>query len=209
MLDDVVWSAAPAGFLLGGSLIVAIGAQNAFILRQGLVRAHVFTVCLIAAVSDALLIGAGVAGLGTLVARSQMLISLVTLAGAVFLFGYAALAFRRAMHPHALKAADRSVAGFWPAVATCLALTFLNPHVYLDTVLLIGGLSGQYDGPARLAFGIGAAVSSFVWFFALGYGARLLAPIFARPIAWRVLDLIIAAIMAALGVSLLLRFLMA
>ena len=156
-----------------------------------------------------MLIGAGVAGLGTIVARTPVLISVVTIGGAIFLFGYAVLAFRRAMHPHGLKAADRSVGALWPAVATCLALTFLNPHVYLDTVLLIGGLSGQYDGPARLAFGIGAAVSSFVWFFGLGYGARLLAPIFVKPVAWRVLDLIIAAIMAILGGSLLLRFLQA
>ena len=97
--------------------------------------------------------------------------------------------------------------GRWAAIATCLALTFLNPHVYLDTVLLIGGLSGQYDGSARTAFGAGAVISSFVWFFSLGYGARLLAPVFAKPVAWRVLDLLIAAIMAFLGAGLLLDFL--
>ena len=125
----------------------------------------------------------------------------------MFLFAYAVLAFRRALHPHGLEAADRTVGGYWAAVATCLALTFLNPLVYLDTVLLIGGLSGQYDGSARIAFGTGAIVASFVWFFGLGYGARLLAPIFAKPVAWRVLDLLIAAIMAFLGGGLLLRFL--
>ncbi len=207
MVDDANVAAAVAGFFLGGSLIVAIGAQNAFILRQGLVRAHVFVVCLIAAVSDALLIAAGVAGLGSIVAGSPVLIATVTLAGAAFLFGYAALALRRAMHPHALKAADRSAGGVWAAVTTCLALTFLNPHVYLDTVLLIGGLSGQYAGAARLAFGAGAVVASFAWFFGLGYGARLLAPVFLKPMAWRVLDLLIAAIMAVLATGLLLRFL--
>lgn len=206
MFDHPITGAAMAGFLLGGSLIIAIGAQNAFILRQGLVRAHVFIVCLIAAVSDALLIAAGVAGLGTVVARSPVLISAVTLGGALFLFGYAVLAFRRALHPHGLKAANRTASGIWAAVTTCLALTFLNPHVYLDTVLLIGGISGGYEGTARLAFGIGAGVASFVWFFGLGYGARLLAPIFVRPMAWRVLDIIIGLIMAGLAVGLLLRF---
>ena len=206
MFDDTVGAAAIAGFFLGGSLIVAIGAQNAFILRQGLVRSHVFAVCLIAASSDAMLIAAGIAGLGTLVARSPILIAAVTLGGAGFLFGYAALALRRALHPHGLAAADRASGSLWAAVTTCLALTFLNPHVYLDTVLLIGGLSGQYDGQARLAFGIGAVTASFVWFFGLGYGARLLAPIFIKPVAWRVLDLLIAAIMAILGAGLLARF---
>jgi L-lysine exporter family protein LysE/ArgO len=209
MFDDAIGAAAIAGFFLGGSLIVAIGAQNAFILRQGLVRSHIFVLCLIAAMSDALLIAAGIAGLGTLVAKSPVLIATVTLGGAAFLFGYAVLAFRRAMHPHTLEAADKTVGGYWAAVTTCLALTFLNPHVYLDTVLLIGGLSGQYDGMARLSFGLGATVASFVWFFGLGYGARLLAPVFVKPIAWRVLDLLISAIMAILGAGLLLRFLSA
>ncbi|MEX3008167.1 LysE/ArgO family amino acid transporter [Hoeflea sp. TYP-13] len=198
--------AAVAGFLLGGSLIIAIGAQNAFILRQGLVRSHVFVVCLIGALSDALLIAAGVAGLGTIVARSPVLISVVTLGGALFLFGYAFLAFRRALHPHGLEAAKRTAGSFWAAVTTCLALTFLNPHVYLDTVLLIGGLSGGYEGTARLAFGLGAGVASFVWFFGLGYGARLLAPFFAKPIAWRVLDVLIGLVMAFLAIGLLARF---
>ena len=207
MFDHPVAGAAVSGFVLGGSLIVAIGAQNAFILRQGLVRAHVFIVCLIAAFSDALLIAAGVAGLGTIVARSPALIGTVTLGGAAFLAGYALLAFRRALHPHGLKAAERTAGSLWAAVTTCLALTFLNPHVYLDTVLLIGGISGGYEGSARTAFGAGACVASFVWFFSLGYGARLLAPVFAKPVAWRFLDIVIGLIMAALAVGLLLRFL--
>lgn len=206
-MSEAVIASTIAGFFLGGSLIVAIGAQNAFILRQGLVRSHVFVVCLIAALSDALLIAAGVAGLGAIVAGSPLLIGTVTLGGAGFLFGYAVLAFRRAMAPRALEAADRNIGSVWAAATTCLALTFLNPHVYLDTVLLIGGLSGQYDGAARLGFGAGAVTASFVWFFGLGYGARLLAPIFVRPSAWRALDLLIAAIMALLAIGLLLRFL--
>ena len=172
-------SAAVSGFLLGASLIVAIGAQNAFILRQGLLRQHVFVLCLICALSDALLIAAGVAGLGTLVSASPQLIR-GDVAGAMFLFGYALLAFRRALSPAALlPPARRRRLG--AAIAACLAFTFLNPHVYLDTVLLLGGLSAGFAGAARLAYGAGAALASFVWFFALGYGARLLQPLFAEP----------------------------
>lgn len=192
-----------AGFLLGGSLIVAIGAQNAFILRQGVLRRHVFVLCLICALSDALLIAAGVAGLGTLIAQSPRLIFLVTWGGALFLFAYAFIAFRRALRPEALRAAADGETSLKAAVAACLAFTFLNPHVYLDTLLLLGSLSAGYSGAARSAFGIGAALASFVWFFGLGYGARLLQPVFARPAAWRVLDILIGLVMAAIGMSLL------
>ncbi|TWG94666.1 L-lysine exporter family protein LysE/ArgO [Mesorhizobium sp. J18] len=194
-----------SGFLLGGSLIVAIGAQNAFILRQGLLRRHVFVLCLICALSDALLIVAGVAGLGTLVAQSPLLITAVTVGGAIFLFCYAFLAFRRALHPDAMKVSGKDGASLKAAVAACLAFTFLNPHVYLDTVLLIGSLSATYQGAGRVAYGIGAVAASFVWFFALGYGARLLQPLFARPAAWRVLDIIIGLVMAAIALGLLSR----
>ncbi|WP_171904863.1 LysE/ArgO family amino acid transporter [Hoeflea olei] len=199
---------APAlsGLLLGGSLIVAIGAQNAFILRQGLIRQHVFVLCLICALSDALLIGLGVAGLGAIIAGSELLIAVVTLGGAVFLAGYALLALKRALSPSALKAASAGPGSLRAAVATCLAFTFLNPHVYLDTVLLVGGLSGRYEGAGRLAFALGAMAASFIWFFGLGYGARVLAPLFARPAAWRVLDGLIALVMAALSASLVVRF---
>jgi len=192
-----------SGFLLGGSLIVAIGAQNAFILRQGLLRQHVFLLCLICALSDAVLIAAGVAGLGALIARSPSLITVVTLGGAAFLLAYAMFAFRRAMKPDALVAAKGGGGSLKAAIAACLAFTFLNPHVYLDTVLLVGSLSGRHEGAARIAFGVGAASASFVWFFALGYGARLLQPVFARPAAWRVLDVLIGLVMAALAASLL------
>lgn len=200
-----VLSAAISGFLLGASLIIAIGAQNAFILRQGLLRQHVFILCLICAASDALLIGAGVAGLGTLISQSPRLILVVTAGGALFLFTYAAIAFRRAIKPEVLQAAKIGETKLWPAVAACLAFTFLNPHVYLDTVVLLGSLSAAYEGQACLAYGMGAAAASFVWFFGLGYGARLLEPVFARPAAWRVLDLLIGLVMAAIGLSLLSR----
>lgn len=198
---------AVSGFFLGASLIIAIGAQNAFILRQGLMRSHVFTLCLICAVSDALLIIAGVAGLGTLVSQNPGLITIVTIGGAIFLFAYAALALRRALNPAAMTAAPSGERDLGKAVAICLAFTFLNPHVYLDTVVLVGGLSARYQDAARFAFGAGAVTASFVWFFALGYGARLLQPLFAKPAAWRVLDLGIAAVMATLGTSLLVRLL--
>jgi L-lysine exporter family protein LysE/ArgO len=192
-----------SGFLLGLSLIVAIGAQNAFILRQGLLRRHVFILCLICAASDALLIAAGVAGLGSLVAGSPWLVAAVTVGGALFLFAYAALAFRRAWRPQALHAATEGKGDLGAAVGACLAFTFLNPHVYLDTVVLLGSLSSQFEGRARLAYGVGACIASFVWFFGLGYGARLLQPIFARPAAWRVLAILIGLVMAAIGVALL------
>lgn len=194
--------AAVSGFLLGASLIIAIGAQNAFILRQGLLRSHVFVLCLICALADAALIAAGIAGLGTLVAASPRLIVAVTAGGAAFLAVYAFMAFRRALHPGALKAAKAGKTDLRAAVLTCLAFTFLNPHVYLDTVVLLGSLSARYPSAARAAFGGGAVAASFVWFFALGYGARLLQPLFARPAAWRVLDIVIGLVMAALATRL-------
>lgn len=204
-MSTPIVSAAISGFLLGASLIIAIGAQNAFILRQGLLRQHVFILSLICALSDALLIAAGVAGLGTLISQSPNLIMAVTVGGALFLFTYAVIAFRRALKPEVLQAAKSGETRLWPAIAACLAFTFLNPHVYLDTVVLLGGLSAAYEGQARLAYGLGAATASFVWFFGLGYGARLLEPVFARPAAWRVLDLLIGVVMTAIGLSLVSR----
>ncbi|TWF56876.1 LysE/ArgO family amino acid transporter [Neorhizobium alkalisoli] len=200
-------SAGLSGFALGGSLIVAIGAQNAFILRQGLIRAHVFVLCFICALSDALLIAAGVGGLGTLVSSSPVLIAVVTLAGAAFLATYSAMAFRRAIKPGAMVAGAPEGMPLKAAVLACLAFTFLNPHVYLDTVLLLGSLSAAFEGPERVAYGAGAAIASFVWFFGLGYGARLLAPLFARPAAWRVLDVVIGLVMGLLAIGLLVSFL--
>ncbi len=192
-----------AGFALGATLIIAIGAQNAFILRQGLKREHVFVLCLICAASDAVLIAAGVAGLGSLISGAPLLITLITAGGAVFLLIYGAMAFRRALHPHAMQATDANRTALWPAVMTVLAFTWLNPHVYLDTVVLLGGLSARYQDAARLSYGAGAVVASFVWFFALGYGARMLAPVFARPRAWQVLDVVIGAIMWLIAARLL------
>ena len=194
-------SAFISGFLLGASLIIAIGAQNAFILRQGLLRRHVFVLCLICALSDALLIAVGVAGLGRFISERPALVTWVTIGGVVFLFAYAVKAFLRAFQSHAMKAAGDETS-LSAAIAACLAFTFLNPHVYLDTVVLLGSLSAGFEGAGRIAFGAGANVSSFVWFFGLGYGARLLRPVFEQPRAWQVLDIIIGLVMSALALSL-------
>ena len=191
------------GFFLGASLIIAIGAQNAFILRQGLLRQHVFILCLICAAADAILIALGVAGLGTLIQSAPQLITAVTLGGAAFLFAYSFIAFRRAMKPSAMDTKGEGEGSLQRAISTCLAFTFLNPHVYLDTVVLLGSLSARYEGEGRLAYALGAMTASFVWFFALGYGARLLEPVFAKPAAWRTLDIVIGLVMALIGLSLL------
>jgi L-lysine exporter family protein LysE/ArgO len=195
-------AAAIAGFLLGLTLIIAIGAQNAFILRQGLKREHVFILCLICALADALLIAAGVAGLGTLIRRYPAALTAITVGGALFLFVYGIMAFRRAFNPDALTAGAGQPLALKQAISICLAFTFLNPHVYLDTVILLGGLSARYEGVDRLAYGLGAAAGSFAWFFSLGYGARLLAPVFARPRSWQVLDILIGLVMWALAAKL-------
>lgn len=188
-------SAALSGFFIGTSLIIAIGAQNAFILRQGLLRQHVFILCLICAIADSALIALGVAGFGTFIRQFDGLITVVTIGGALFLFIYGLIAFRRAFRPEAMAAAQTGETDLAKAISICLAFTFLNPHVYLDTVILLGGLSAQYAGLERLLYGVGAATGSIVWFFTLGYGARILAPLFENPRAWQVLDIIIGLVM--------------
>ncbi len=196
-------SAFVAGFALGFSLILAIGAQNAFVLRQGIKRAHVFLVCLTCAVSDAALITVGVGGFGILSDMAPWLTTVMLYGGAAFLFVYGAMAFWAAWRgTGALQAEGQGVGSWQAAFVTCLALTWLNPHVYLDTVVLLGSIAAQYDGQ-RLEFGAGAVTSSFTFFFSLGYGARLLAPFFARPQAWRVLDVIVGVIMWAIALKLL------
>lgn len=196
-------TAAISGFLLGLSLIMAIGAQNAFVLRQGLRREHVFAVCLTCAVSDAVLIAAGVGGMGWLSGRAPWIAPAMTWAGAAFLLVYGLLSFRRALRPGVLAAAGQGAGGLRAALLTCLALTWLNPHVYLDTVVVLGSVAARYPG-SGLAFGAGATAASFVFFFVLGYGARALAPVFARPAAWRVLDLGVGFVMWAIATRLLL-----
>ncbi|GAA1055384.1 amino acid transporter [Agromyces luteolus] len=232
-----------AGLGLGFSLIIAIGAQNVFVLRQGIRREHVFVVAAICTVSDALLIVAGVGGMGAMLQAMPWLVGVARWAGAIFLVGYALLAARRALRGSdeglrvqedatdgrgariedreparggldtgagasysttgVAMTAVRTRSAVLPVVLTCLALTWLNPHVYLDTVVLLGSV-GATHGDARWTFALGAVVASAVWFFALAYGARLLGGVLASPRAWRVLDGIIAVVMLAIAVSLVL-----
>lgn len=191
-----------AGFGLGASLIIAIGAQNAFVLRQGLRREHVLAIVLLCSFSDALLIAAGVAGFAALTQAAPWVEPAFTFGGAAFLLWYAARSFWSAWRGgETLEAAENRGASLKVALMTCLALTFLNPHVYLDTLVLVGSISAQYDQP--WAFGAGVTASSFVFFFALGYGARLLAPLFARPRSWQVLDVVMGTVMSVIAVKLL------
>jgi L-lysine exporter family protein LysE/ArgO len=199
-----------AGLLLGASLIVAIGAQNAFVLRQGLLQAHRFPVALFCALSDTVLIAAGVGGLGMAVGQHPRLLAVIACIGASVLIGYGVQALRRASHPQVLTPDTHGdSSSMWRVIAACAGFTWLNPHVYLDTVLLIGSLASAWPAPGpRTLFAIGAATASFIWFFALAYGARLLAPLFRKPIAWRVLDVLIAIIMWSIAIKLLLSFLL-
>lgn len=197
--------AAVAGLGLGLSLIVAIGAQNAFVLRQGLLGRHVAPVVAVCVASDAVLIVAGVAGAGAALAAAPSLLGVVRIGGACFLLGYAALAARRAWRPGsaALRPTDEpgDGRGLLPVLATCVALTWLNPHVYLDTVVLLGSVAAGRGGQ-RWWFAAGAATASLLWFCLLGGGAAALRPLFARPVAWRVLDGVIAVVMASIGIGL-------
>lgn len=198
-------SAAASGFVAAAGLIIAIGAQNAFVLRQGLQQSHVCLVVLVCMLGDIVLILAGVAGIGALAHQWPWLLQLLRFGGAAFLAIYGAIAARRAIR----GGGELSVAGtlkqHWrPVLLTVLAFTFLNPHVYLDTMVLLGSLSTRYPAEVRWAFALGACCASAAWFTLLGYGAKLLLPVFKNPRAWRVLDSIMALFM--LGLSLLLLF---
>ncbi len=214
-----VLTAVFAGLGLGLSLIIAIGAQNLFVLRQGLRREHVVAVAAICAAADAALIALGVSGVGFALQALPGLLDVVRWGGALFLLGYAALAARRAWRPSGASlevsgsetastttltsAATSTVTStrLAPVVLTCLALTFLNPHVYLDTVFLLGSVASTH-GPARWWFAAGAMLASTVWFFSLAFGARYLGRWLSTPRAWRILDAIIAVVMTALALSL-------
>ena len=190
------------GFSLGFSLILAIGAQNAFVLKQGLKGEHVFLVCLICAVSDAILILIGISGFHVLVASFPSLVTIARFGGAAFLLVYGLLSFYNAIRlDHGLLPSEISSGSAWQSTLTCLAFTWLNPHVYLDTVVLLGSVSTQFG--ANIAwFAGGAMLASFVFFFGLGYGARLLRPVFATARAWRVLDLLIGCVMWGIALRL-------
>lgn len=192
-----------AGLGIGLSLIVAIGAQNAFVLKQGLLRNHVFAVCLFCAVSDAALIAAGVAGAGAIARNAPWFMQAMRWGGAAFLLWYGLCSARAAWHGgEALQVADGAAPALGPTLTALAALTWLNPHVWLDTVVLIGSVSSAQ--PDRLGFALGAMSGSFLFFFSLGYGARLLAPLFARPQAWRVLEAGMAVVMWTIAATLIL-----
>lgn len=190
------------GFFTGLSLIVAIGAQNAFVLRQGLLRQHRLPIALICALSDALLISAGILGIGAAASGTPALLDVARYAGIVFLVVYGAMAARRAWNGESLEDSEATAMPRLAAVTVCLALTYLNPHVYLD-VALLGSLANQHGEAGRWQFGAGASLASITWFFLLAYGARLLQPLFARPSSWRVLDSAIAFVMWFLAIGLL------
>jgi L-lysine exporter family protein LysE/ArgO len=199
-----MFSAAVTGFFTSFSLILAIGAQNAFVLRQGLLKSHVFAICLFCALSDAILIAAGVAGFGVVVSLYPALPTYMAWGGAGFLAFYGATRLWAGWKgEYALVLRGKKMA-LLPAILTLAALTWLNPHVYLDTLGLIGAVSTQFtDTAEKWAFGIAATLASFVFFFSLGYGAGLLAPMMQTAAAWRILDYLIGAVMLVLAFGLL------
>ncbi len=191
------------GLFLSASLIVAIGAQNLFVLRQGLRREHVGAVVALCALLDVLLVAVGVSGVAAALGRHRGALGALALGGAAFLAAYGALALRRALAPSALvPVAGGSGQGRQAVLGQALAITLLNPHVYLDTVLLLGAAGAQHAPVAQPAFVLGSAAASMAWFTALGFGARWLAPVLARPQAWRVLDALVATTMFVLSVLL-------
>ena len=197
---------APAleGLGLGAGLIIAIGAQNAYVLRQGLRRQHVFAVSSLYFVIDAVLIALGAGGFASLLRAVPSLPDIAAWGGAAFLAVYSLRSFRAALRPGTLEAGNGGGAGdgLRAALTTALALSLLNPHVYLDTVILLGGIAARYGGGDRLAFALGAILASGLWFYGLGYGAKRLAPFFASPRSWRLLDAFVGCVMAAIALSL-------
>ena len=203
-------TAVAAGLGIGASLIIAIGAQNAFVLRQGLKREQIAAVVAVCVICDWLLISLGALGFGSIVRAFPPLTSIAAWGGAVFLLGYGAMSFRAAIRPKVLEAEEPAVPGTdglassaRVAVGTTLGVSLLNPHVYLDTVVLLGSVAAQFVMPLRAWFALGACAASLVWFSVLGFGARLLAPTFARPGAWRVLDAAIGGVMWWIAIGLI------
>jgi|TARA_B110000090_G_scaffold35878_1_gene38965 L-lysine exporter family protein LysE/ArgO len=192
-----------AGFSLSISLILAIGSQNAFVLKQGIKKQHVLLICTICALSDAILITIGIAGFGVLVTEHPFIEDYSRYGGALFLIVYSALSFKSAFSQnHVLKPASELQSSTLKTVAMCLAFTWLNPHVYLDTVVLLGSISTQY-GDERFQFTMGAILASFTFFFSLGYCAQFLAPIFENPKAWKVLEFIVGFTMLFIALTLI------
>ena len=192
------------GLATGLALIVAIGSQNAYVLRQGIRREHVLPLVAFCALSDALLILAGIGGAGVLIRGNDTLMQATRYGGAMFLASYGALAARRAWKGNHMQLDQTKGVTLVAALTACFGFTFLNPHVYVDTVVLVGSIANQLPDPGRWVFGAGACVGSVLWFSALGFGARYLAPLFQTTTAWRVLDSVIALTMFALALMLLL-----
>ena len=191
------------GFGTGGGLIVAIGAQNAFVLSQGVRRNHHITIALICIVCDAIFISAGVAGFGTAVSTNPVLWQLVTWGGAGFLFFYGMRSLRSALRGGRMDISDRTPMTLRSAIIATLAVTLLNPHFYLDTVILLGSVSSQFQGESRLYFWVGAVTASTLWFISLSIGGQMLAPLFKKQISWRILDSVVCATMWTIAMLLL------
>jgi L-lysine exporter family protein LysE/ArgO len=194
--------AVSTGFLTGLTLIIAIGAQNAFVLRQGLRRDYIFMVVMFAALSDAFLVFTGILGLGQLIVSVPYLLEVLRFAGAAYLLWFAYGAVRRAINPEVLVPGEKAVSNRWKVLGTIAALTYLNPHVYIDTVLLLGTIGNQF-GEDRLLFGIGAAIASFTWFFSLGYLATTLSRFVGNKMFWRVFESLVAVVMIAIALTLI------
>ena len=203
MQSDASSSAYLTGLLLGGSLIIAIGAQNAFVLRQGLLRAHVTLVVTLCVLIDVLLTTVGVGGLSTSLGRNPLALESLAVAGACFLGWYGLGAARRACSSQTLSATAGGARSASGALLQTLAVSLLNPHVYLDTVLLVGSVGVQQAASLRPAFLAGVWTASAGWFASLGFGSRFLAPVFARPMAWRLLDALVALVMWSIAATLL------
>ena len=192
-------SAGFEGFAISISLIFALGPQNVFVLRQGLMKSHVLVSCLVCSISDALLIAAGVLGVGLFLSKINGVEIWVSVFAALFLIFYGCLRIKSSLNPVGMEIEEKEEESRGKTVLTALAFTYLNPHVYVDTLLLIGGASSRYMGNEKLAFGSGAATASFVFFFSLGYGAKLMSPVLNNPSSWKVIDLVIATIMFAIA----------
>jgi len=193
------------GFGTGGGLIVAIGAQNAFVLSQGVRRNHHFIVALICIVCDAVFITAGVAGFGKAISTNPTLSQLVAWGGAGFLFFYGLRSLRSALRGGGMDISDRTILTLRAAIIATLAVTLLNPHFYLDTVILLGSVSSQFQGESQLYFWVGAVSASTLWFISLSLGGQMLAPLFRKQISWQILDSLVCATMWAIAVSLIMH----
>ena len=193
------------GFGIGSGLIIAIGAQNAFVLSQGIKNNYPLVIASICILCDATLIGIGIAGVGTAVATNPLFSDIATWGGAIFLFWFGLNSLKSALKGGSLDPSEEISVSLKQIVMTTFAITLLNPHVYLDTIVLLGSISGQFPKDERVIFGIGAITASAIWFLTLSMGARILAPIFKKQISWRILDILVCCTMWGIATSLLIN----